>query len=66
MFAILTDYTRVLVKDSLLDELKDLLNDLLNLDLEILPIIVFILLFNILIPIAAICLDRSTFDKINK
>ena len=66
LYAIVTDYSRVYVKDKFEFTLDNLINALENFDFEILSVMGFILAFNLLIPIIATCLDKSSFTGIKK
>ncbi len=66
LYGLVTDYSRKYVRDKFDFSLENLLNALENFDFEILSIMGFILAFNLLMPIIATCLDKSSFNGIKK
>jgi hypothetical protein len=66
LYGIVTDYSRKFVRDKFEFSLENLLNALENFDFEILSIMGFILGFNLLMPLIAACLDKSSFSGIKK
>ena len=66
LYGIVTDYSRKFVRDKFDFSLENLLNALENFDFEILSIMGFILGFNLLMPLIATCLDKSSFNGIKK
>ena len=66
LYGIVTDYSRVFIKDKFEFSLDNLLKALQNFDFEILSIMFFILAFNLLMPLIATCLDKSSFNGIKR
>jgi len=66
LFGLVTDYSRKFVRDKFDFSIENLLNALQNFDFEVLSIMVFILAFNLLMPLIATCLDKSSFNGIKK
>ena len=66
LFGLVTDYSRKFVRDKFDFSLENLLNALQNFDFEVLSIMGFILAFNLLMPLIATCLDKSSFNGIKK
>lgn len=66
LYGIVTDYSRVFIKDKFEFSLDNLLKALQNFDFEILSIMLFILAFNLLMPLIATCLDKSSFNGIKR
>ena len=66
LYGIVTDYSRVFIKDKFEFSLDNLLKALQNFDFEILSIMFFILAFNLLMPLFATCLDKSSFNGIKR
>jgi hypothetical protein len=66
LFGLVTDYSRKFVRDKFVFSIENLLNALRNFDFEVLSIMVFILAFNLLMPLIATCLDKSSFNGIKK
>jgi hypothetical protein len=66
LFGLVTDYSRKFVRDKFDFSIENLLNAFQNFDFEVLSIMVFILAFNLLMPLIATCLDKSSFNGIKK
>lgn len=66
LYGIVTDHSRVYVRDKFEFTLKNLIEALANFDFEILAVMGFILLFNLLMPLISTCLDKSNFTGIKK
>jgi hypothetical protein len=66
LFGLVTDYSRKFVRDKFDFSIENLLNALQNFDFEVLSIMVFILAFNLLMPLIGTCLDKSSFNGIKK
>ena len=64
LFGLVTDYSRKFVRDKFDFSIENLLNAFQNFDFEVLSIMVFILAFNLLMPLIATCLDKSSFNGI--
>jgi uncharacterized membrane protein len=66
-YAIVTDYTRVLAGVSIPPTLYDILMDiLLDFDSSVIPVLVFLIIFNLVMPIVASCRDRHAYNLIQK
>jgi hypothetical protein len=66
LFGLVTDYSRKFVRDKFDFSIENLLNAFQNFDFEVLSIMFFILAFNLLMPLIATCLDKSSFNGIKK
>lgn len=62
--AIVTDFSRIYVRDKSEFSLENLLLALESFDSEILSVMLLILLFNLVMPIISTCLDKSSFSAV--
>ena len=64
LFTIINDLNRVIIADPMQPWYRYFIETAMNFDEAVIPVLLFIIMFNIILPVLATMLDKKSYEKL--